>query len=55
MNRLTLSDAVSTYLTRPCVLQLKHIHCVVDSATIVIKLNISCEPLYSNLNIKINK
>lgn len=44
-----IANIVSMYLPRARVLQLKDIHGVVDSATIVVKLNISCQSLYSNL------
>lgn len=45
-------NIVSTYLSGACVFQLKDIHRIVDSATIVVKLNISCQSLYSNLKIE---
>lgn len=43
---------VSTYLPRASIFQLKDIHGVVDSATIVVKLNISSQTLYSNLQME---
>lgn len=49
---IKITNIVSTYLPRTCVLQLKDIHSVVDSATIVVKLNISCQSLYSNLKME---
>lgn len=49
---IRIVNSVSMYLPRACVFQLKDIHGVVDSATIVVKLNVPCQSLYSNLQME---
>lgn len=49
---MRIAYIVSTYLPRASVFQLKDIHGVVDSATVVVKLNISSQTLYSNLQME---
>lgn len=40
------------YLPWAIAFQLKHIHCVVDSPAIVVKLNVACQALDANLNVQ---